>query len=450
MVSKRFAFLVILRIILLMLTLTALAFIFARTELFFNQIILLGVIILQVSELIRFVTHTNRELAKLLLAIRYSDFSISFKGSKRGKSFKELQEAFVEIIEAFKKVSVEKEAQFRFLKVIVDNIKVGVIAIKEEYSVELMNEGAQEILKISTPNYWKQLQQLLPHFSQEIEDMGDKDKRLLELNIKGEKLQVSAQVNRLKILGYRYTIITFQDIKSEIEQKEIEAWHKLIRVLTHEIMNSVTPVTSLTETMLMLLEEEGKPLPLADLTEETLEDLRFSMKTIQKRSAGLLHFVDDYRRLTKIKALDLEEVKVKDMLNEMAMLLKTDAKKDNIKIEVRSPEYLSIGMDRKLIEQVLINLITNGRHALEGTEDGKIEISGYEKDQTKIIEVKDNGTGIEAEKQDQIFIPFYSTKAEGSGIGLSLSKQIMKKHKGDLTVKSDVGNGATFYLTFKY
>lgn len=450
MVSKRFAFLVILRIILLMLTLTALAFIFARTELFFNQIILLGVIVLQVSELIRFVTHTNRELAKLLMAIRYSDFSISFKGGKRGKSFKELQEAFVEIIEAFKKVSVEKEAQFRFLKVIVDNIKVGVIAIKEEYSVELMNEGAQEILKISTPNYWKQLQQLLPHFSQEIEDMGDKDKRLLELNIKGEKLQVSAQVNRLKILGYRYTIITFQDIKREIEQKEIEAWHKLIRVLTHEIMNSVTPVTSLTETMLMLLEEEGAPLPLKDLTEETLEDLRFSMKTIQKRSAGLLHFVDDYRRLTKIKALELEEVKVKDMLDEMAMLLKTDAKKDNIEITVKAANYLTIGMDRNLIEQVLINLVTNARHALERTEDGKIEISGYEKDHAKIIEVSDNGLGIEAEKQDQIFIPFYSTKAEGSGIGLSLSKQIMKKHKGDLTVKSEAGNGATFMLTFKY
>jgi len=448
MVSKRFAFLVIIRIILLMLSLTALAFIFARTELFFNQIILLGIVILQVSELIRFVTHTNRELAKLLLAIRYSDFSISFKGSKRGKSFKELQEAFVEIIEAFKKVSVEKEAQFRFLKVIVDNIKVGVIAIKEEYSVELMNEGAQEMLKTSTPNYWKQLQQLLPHFSQEIEDMEDGEKRLLELTIKDEKLQVSAQVNRLKILGYRYTIVTFQDIKSEIEQKEIEAWHKLIRVLTHEIMNSVTPVTSLTETMLMLMEKDGQPMPLSDLTEETLEDLRFSMKTIQKRSEGLLHFVDDYRRLTKIKALDLEEVKVKELLSEMAMLLKSDAEKENIKIKIDAPEYITISMDRNLIEQVLINLITNARHALQGKTDGTIEISAFEDGYRKVIEVKDNGTGIEIAKQDEIFIPFYSTKVEGSGIGLSLSKQIMKKHKGDLTVKSEVGKGASFLLIF--
>ncbi len=450
MVSKRFAFLVILRIVLLMLTMTALAFIFARTELFFNQIILLGVIILQVSELIRFITHTNRELAKLLLAIRYSDFSISFKGTKKGKSFRELQDAFVEIIEAFKKVSVEKEAQFKFLKVIVDNLKVGVLAIKEDYSVELMNAEAQNLLKISTPNYWKQLQQLLPHFAQEITDMEDRDKRLLELNIKGEKLQISTQINRLKILNYRFTIVTFQDIKSEIEQKEIEAWHKLIRILTHEIMNSVTPVTSLTETMLMLLEENGKPLALEELSEETLEDLRFSMKTIQKRSEGLLHFVDDYRRLTRIKALELEEVKVKEMLEEMAMLLKADAQKENVKISVNAPEYLSIAMDRKLIEQVLINLMTNARHALETTDNGSITISAYSDQHSKVIEVKDNGMGIDTAKMEQIFIPFYSTKEHGSGIGLSLSKQIMKKHKGDLSVKSVIGDGATFYLTFKY
>lgn len=450
MVSKRFAFLVILRIILLMLTLTALAFIFARTELFFNQIILLGVIIIQVSELIRFITHTNRELAKLLLAIRYSDFSISFKGTKKGKTFKELQDACVEIIDAFKKVSVEKEAQFKFLQVIVDNLKVGVVAIKEDYSIELMNAEAQRLLKTSTPNYWKQLQQLLPHFAQEITDMEDRDKRLLELNVKGEKLQISTQVNRLKILNFRYTIVTFQDIKSEIEQKEIEAWHKLIRILTHEIMNSITPVTSLTETMLMLLEENGKPLAHEELTEETLEDLRFSMKTIQKRSEGLLHFVDDYRRLTRIKAIEPEEVKVKGMLEEIATLMRAETQKDGVEISVTAPEYLSMAMDRKLIEQVLINLITNARHALENSENGNIQISASSDQHSKIISVKDNGTGIDAAKMEQIFIPFYSTKEEGSGIGLSLSKQIMKKHKGDLIVKSTLGEGATFYLTFKY
>lgn len=449
MVSKRFALLVIIRIVLLMLTMTALAFIFARTELFFNQIILLGIIIIQVSELIRFVTHTNREISKLLMAIRYSDFSISFKGKKRGKSFEELQNAFVEIIEAFKKVSVEKEAQFKFLKVIVDNIKVGVIAVKEDHSIELMNKSAQDLLKIATPNYWKQFQQLQPSFAAEIESMSDNDKRLIELQVNGEKHQVSAQLNRLKILNYRYTIVTFQDIKSEIEQKEIEAWHKLIRILTHEIMNSVTPVSSLTETMIMLLEEEGQAKKLEELNEETLEDLRFSLKTIQRRSEGLLHFVEDYRKLTRVKSIEMQKTDLQELVRSTVNLLKKEFEKSKVTVDIHESVKGEINMDQKLIEQVLINLLTNAKQATENVESAKVLISGQQNSNEFILSVSDNGPGISKVKQDQIFIPFFSTKEEGSGIGLSLSRQIMKKHGGNLTVASEENQGATFKLTFK-
>lgn len=451
MVSKRFALLVIIRIVLLMLTLTALAFIFAKTELFFNQIILVSVIIIQVSELIRFITYTNRELAKLLLAIRYSDFSISFKGKKRGKSFQELQEAFVEIIDAFKKVSVEKEAQFKFLKVIVDHINVGIIAIKEDYEIELMNQSATDTLKVSVPNYWKQFQQLLPHFAEEITHMDDNERKLMELNIKGDALQISVHLTKIKILNYRYNIITFQDIKNEIEQKEIEAWHKLIRILTHEIMNSVTPITSLSETMLMLLQtEERKQKPISEVTEEDMEDLTFSLNTIQKRSEGLLHFVDDYRRLTKIKRLELEKLPVKAVVEDITNLLQSEFKRENVGLKTNIQSDFEIAIDEKLIAQVLINLLTNARHAVEDVENPEVKIKAYYEDRNKIIEIQDNGCGIEPQKMDQIFIPFFSTKEQGSGIGLSLSKQIMKKHKGDLKVRSEQGQGSSFFLVFRY
>jgi len=451
MVSKRFALLVIIRIGLLMVTLTALAFIFAKTELFFNQIILGSIIIIQVSELIRFITYTNRELAKLLMAIRYSDFSISFKGKKHGKSFQDLQEAFVEIIDAFKKVSVEKEAQFKFLKVIVDHINVGIVAIKEDYQIELMNQTAADMLKVTVPNYWKQFQQLLPHFSEEITQMEDNERKLIELRIKGQSMQVSVHLTKIKILNYRYRIITFQDIKSEIEQKEIEAWHKLIRILTHEIMNSVTPITSLTETMLMLLQDDEKVRkPMSELTEEDLEDLTFSLNTIQKRSEGLLHFVDDYRRLTKIKQLELEKMRVKAIVDDMANLLKMEFDKTGVALTIDIRSDFEFSIDEKLVAQVLINLLTNARHAVEDTENPSVTVKAYYEEAYKIIEVQDNGMGIEPEKMDQIFIPFFSTKEHGSGIGLSLSKQIMKKHKGDLRVKSEPGKGASFYLVFRY
>ena len=448
MFSKRFAFLVILRIALLMLTLVALAFIFARTDLFFNQIILLGIVIIQVAELIRFVTFTNRELSRLLIAIRYSDFSISFKGKKHGKSFKELQDAFVEIVEAFKKVSVEKEAQYKFLQVIVENIKVGMIAIKEDYEVELMNKQAEELLGIDKPNYFKQLDALRPDFIAEVNQMLDNDRSLIELDDKGKKLQISMQVNRLKILNLRYTLITFQNIKSEIETKEIEAWHKLIRILTHEIMNSVTPITSMSETMLMLLEENKQPKRIDELDEETLEDIRFSLKTIQKRSDGLLHFVEDYRKLTKIKSLDPETVSAKDLISSIEKLLKSDLDKEGIQLSTKIEAGLNIRMDRKLIEQVLINLIANAKHAVEKADQPKIMINAYSDFRHKYISITDNGIGVELSKQEQIFIPFFSTKEKGSGIGLSLSKQIMKKHNGDLILSSQPGEGATFFLEF--
>ncbi|WP_260311302.1 sensor histidine kinase [Roseivirga seohaensis] len=434
-----------------MLTLTGLAFIFAKTELFFNQIILLSIVIIQVAELIRFITFTNRELAKLLLAIRYSDFSISFKGKKHGKSFQELQDAFVEIIEAFKKVSVEKEAQFRFLKVIVDNVNVGIITIKEEHQIELMNKTAQNLLGVGVPNYWKQLQQLSPQFSREFSEMDDNERKLVELNVKGDKLQISAHVTRLKILNFRYSIITFQNIKSEIEQKEIEAWHKLIRILTHEIMNSVTPITSLTETMQMMLHKgENLEKSIDEISEGDLADIRFSLETIQRRSEGLLHFVDDYRKLTRVKNLDKERVDATELLENMAQLMKPELQKENITMELHLKSTFELSIDRKLIEQVLINLITNAKHALKDTENPLITLKTYLRESEKVIEVTDNGMGIDESKIDQIFIPFFSTKEQGSGIGLSLSKQIMKKHKGDLTVKSESGQGASFFLVFKY
>ena len=398
--------------------------------------------------MIRFVTFTNRELSRLLLAIRYSDFSISFKGKKHGKSFKELQDAFVEIVEAFKKVSVEKEAQYKFLQVIVENIKVGMIAIKEDYEVELMNKQAEELLGIDKPNYLKQLDALRPDFIAEVNHMLDNDRSLIELDDKGKKLQISMQVNRLKILNLRYTLITFQNIKSEIETKEIEAWHKLIRILTHEIMNSVTPITSMSETMLMLLEENKQPKRIDELDEETLEDIRFSLKTIQKRSDGLLHFVEDYRKLTKIKSLDPETVSAKDLISSIEKLLKSDLDKEGIQLSTKIEAGLNIRMDRKLIEQVLINLITNAKHAVEKADQPKIMINAYSDFRHKYISITDNGIGVELSKQEQIFIPFFSTKEKGSGIGLSLSKQIMKKHNGDLILSSQPGEGATFFLIF--
>ncbi|HRX01316.1 MAG TPA: HAMP domain-containing sensor histidine kinase, partial [Cyclobacteriaceae bacterium] len=253
------------------------------------------------------------------------------------------------------------------------------------------------------------------------------------------------------ILDKPHKLITFQDINSEIEQKEIEAWHKLIRILTHEIMNSVTPIASLTETMQTLLEDKnGNQRKAQEISDETIKDILFSLKTIHKRSEGLLSFVDTYRKLTKIPQPTLETFHVRDMLEQISTLMHHHLKGTSVKFEVNAtPTDLLVHADPKLIEQVVINLVTNSIHALENKPDGLITLNAYEENNRIVVEVSDNGKGIPEKELEEIFVPFFSTKKEGSGIGLSLSKQIMSLHGGTIKVKSQPGVGTSFFLNFK-
>jgi two-component system nitrogen regulation sensor histidine kinase NtrY len=448
MIYKRFTFLIILRIVLLLGTVIIISLIFGDKRLFFNQIILTLILMLQVWELIRFVNHTNRELAKLFYAIRHSDFSITFKQSILGKSFKELRESMIDIIQAYKQVKIEKEAQFHFLQMLVNQLHIGIIVMENEDHITLINPTAESLVGIEGLKNWKLLEVRNPAFTKEIEHLGGNGKKLLELKSNGETRFLSVDVRTLIILDKPLKLVTLQDINSEIEQKEIEAWHKLIRILTHEIMNSVTPISSLTETMQSFLENSsGKEKPLVELKQETISDIRFSLNTIQKRSDGLLHFVENYRKLTKVPKPVPEKLLLKQFLNGLEKLMAPELTRKNISFIVKSDDS-SVEIDPVLIEQVLINLTTNSLHALENIVNAKIEIKGYTKEKQTVIEVTDNGKGIHPKELSEIFIPFFSTKKEGSGIGLSLSKQIMSLHGGSIKVRSEVNTGTTFYLHF--
>ena len=451
MFYKRFTFLIILRVALLLINIFILSFIFGDNRLFFNQIILFGILIIQVWELIRFVNHTNRELARLFLAIRHSDFSITFKDLPMTKSFQELQASMIEIVQAFKDAKIEKEAQYQFLQVLVRQLHFGIITLENENTITIINPMAEQLAGIHGVKNWKLVQQLNPVFAQRIDELGSSARSLIQFSVQGEPRILAVDIRTPIILGKPHKLITFQDINSEIEQKEIEAWHKLIRILTHEIMNSVTPIASLTETMQTLLEDkQGNQKKTADLQEETIKDIRFSLKTIHKRSEGLLSFVETYRKLTKIPQPVIEIILVKEMLEEILQLMHQDTRQNAIEVTVDvTPKELAIQADPKLVEQVLINLVTNSIQAMEGNKTGKINLKGYEEKNRIVLEVTDNGKGISEKEMEEIFIPFFSTKKEGSGIGLSLSKQIMSLHSGTIKVKSRPKEGTSFYLYFK-
>jgi signal transduction histidine kinase len=239
------------------------------------------------------------------------------------------------------------------------------------------------------------------------------------------------------------------NIQSELDEKEMEAWQNLVRVLTHEIMNSVTPISSLAG----VVEDDIKSKmdqPVATFNKEEMEDMHLSIQTISKRSQGLIHFVREFKNLSQRPQPNLTQVKVKKLLEEMAVLQKKELIDNKIKIAINiEPEDLMISADKSMIEQVIINLVKNAMQSFSEQKEKVIQLKAYLDEKTRpIISVSDNGDGIDPEALERIFVPFYSTKKTGSGIGLSLSKQIMRQHEGRITVKSKLGEGTEFMLRF--
>lgn len=417
------------------------------------------VIILLVVFLIKYVNNTNYSLVKFLDALKNEDYSVYFSPSKKGDSFVKVYDDFNLIIKIFKQNKIEKEAQYKYFKYIIEHVNLGIISILKsdlfsehsENEILFLNKAACNILHQPEHKYWHRLSNQVPWLVKEIKKIVDGGKMLVDYDVDLERKQLSLEVINIQLLNEDYLIITFQDIRSEIEQKEIEAWHNVIRILAHEMLNSFTPVASLASTIKSLTENEnGEPLQDIKIDKDDISDINAAATTIKKRSDGLLAFVKDYRTISSVPVPQLKKLNIKKLLLNVKLLMQHLADDKSIELIVASiPANATIMADSNLIEQVLINLINNSIHALDGKENPTIKLHCLiEPNKTSII-VTDNGKGIEEEIMDHIFIPFYTTKKNGSGIGLSLSKNILKKHGGNLLVSSQVGKYTSFSLIFK-
>ena len=453
MVYKRFTLSVILQLIGILVVLFCIAFLFFnldRNQYIYTFIVLLSVLSFQVYYLFRFLTRTNRELTKFIEAIKQEDYSLKYPTLKSKGSIAELHESLNTIIDAFKQVKIDREMQFNFLQLIIENIEIGIFAINKRQEIVLMNSAAEKLLAVHKSKNWRQLKMKAEYFCDEAETIFTGGKKLIEWKSNEKSLNLSIEIINTALLGQPHKLITIHDIKKEIEQKELDAWIKLIRVLNHEIMNSTTPISSLTETILMLLEDKKKgQKSITELNEQVINDVIGSVKTIQKRSDGLYDFVNEYRKLTKVPPPKIEQVRVKELIGDVTKLMEQSVSDKNIKLNYQiNPDDLIVKMDPNLIEQVLINLIKNSTEALEGTENPTILIEAGTTTDSSFISVTDNGHGIEPDLIDEIFVPFFSTKEAGSGIGLSLSRQIMRLHNGFISVKSIQNCETTFTLKF--
>jgi two-component system nitrogen regulation sensor histidine kinase NtrY len=443
---KDFRIRIAIRVLLLGLTMTLAVFMFGRPNMIFAAGLTSLIIVFQLIDIYRFVSQTNRKLTRFLESIKYSDFASGFANDNYlGKSFRDLNESFNQVLEAFRKARSEKEENWQYLNTVVQQVRTGIISFSTDGVVQLINANAKRFIGIAN--------------LKNIEEIKSVNKNLYEaLKVepgkgtlyKGNDFQLTIQATELRIRNNTVTLVTLQNIQSELQKQELDAWQNLTRVLRHEIMNSITPISSLTSTLREVLDQDMvKKDDNYEMKAESAEDLREGLTTIENRSKGLIKFIDAYREYTSLPQPKIQTVKLKDLIDKTASFMKQELKTKNIEFKATCEnDYITIQADEEMIEQVLINLVKNAIESVNQTENGKIELTGKYVDSNVLIEVADNGPGIIPEAINRIFVPFFTTKKTGSGIGLALSRQIMQMHNGTITVESELDVRTIFTLRF--
>lgn len=444
MVYKHFRLLCAVRVAGVCATAYLFFFLFFETAHYATLVIVGAWALYQTWALIHFVERTNRDLTRFLQAIRYEDFSQSFTGAGLGSAYQDLKNAFNDVLDAFRKTRAEKEEHFRYLHTVVQHVGVGLVCYAPDGRVELVNAAALRLFCVPNLRQVHDLAAFSTDLVKTLLGLRTGGRALVKVDRDDELLQLVVYATELRMRGQRFILASIQNIQSELEEQEMEAWQSLIRVLTHEIMNSITPISSLAATARGLV-PEGEEVRM---DAEALGDIRLALNTIQNRSEGLLHFMETYRALTRIPKPDFQIFQVRELFARVVQLMQPECEARGIALYTRiDPGALELTADPDLVEQVLINLIRNSVQALAGRENARIDLTAH-LDTRVLIRVTDNGPGILEEVQARIFIPFFTTRREGSGIGLSLSRQIMRLHRGTISVKSRPDVETVFTLRF--
>lgn len=450
MFYQRFTFRLILYILAINILILVLIQLIDSTRFWFTISGLAILIILLIYRLYQEIDRVNKDIQRFRQALKNRDHTLAFgPKSTATRSFPELYETFQEILRSQKNIQLEQDALFQLTQTILQQIPAGIIVLKENkeadqpVEITLMNPAAVDLLQSPGYNYWHRLAARNPEFTAEVEKIRQGGKRFISVKHPEKTAQLAIEVIPLQLYQHLYSIIYFQDIKDEIESKETEAWNRLVGVISHEILNSITPICSLSATLDTLIGARTY------LDEADLADIKPAIQTINRRSSGLLDFVKDYRLIAELPAPDLQPLAVSETLEQLKTLMQPFAAAQQISLEIeQTSARVMFSGDLKLVEQALINLVTNSIHALDGIKDPYILIE-YQLEGKKVhLTVTDNGRGINEEHLDKIFIPFFSTRKNGSGIGLTITRNIMKMHSGTLQVKSIPFEKTSFSLVF--
>jgi len=444
---KRYQERILIRVLFMFLALSVSSFFLVKG--WYSQLMLmLPVVIVLLVDFYNFHRKAQQEVEQFVESIHYRDFSRYFDVKEAPLELQSLRQGFNEINTTFKTVSREKETQFQYLQKILELINTGILSY-EHRSGEIgwMNESFKNMLGVPYLKTINSLERRDANLYKEILNIRPGENKIVSLTRDKNVYKALMAATAFQTEGKVYKLVAFQDVNEALDETEAKAWQRLLSVMTHEIMNSVAPISSLAETMLNRLQESARLLvgqPGA------LEDLELGIGTIRKRSEGLLKFAETYRSLNKITTLSLKRIYARDLFETMHVLMEPTLVQKNIEMDILlSDTDLAIEVDTNLLEQVLINLVVNAIDAVKERAEPLITLSASTAPSGRpVIKVSDNGMGMSPEVMDNIFIPFFSTKKTGSGIGLSLCKQIMLLHKGNIQVQSVEGVGSSFILQF--
>jgi len=408
------------------------------------------VLALLVTELWRYVNRTNREVARFLDAVRFADYSQRFDFEAAGSGFADLGRTFTAIMDELRSRRSGQESEMRHQKALIEHIPVPLMTVHADDAITLQNNAARRLFGPAHVTRVGDLKQFGPGFARAVDEAIPGDRQLVTFTVEGAEYQLTLAATEIVIDGDRERLISLQDIQSEIDATQAEAWQDLVRVLTHEIMNSITPVTSLAQTAAELVDdvvrETGPESPFA----EELEDVQSAVSTVARRSGSLMQFIDSYRQITRLAPPEKKRVALVDLFETVTSLAAAEWADTRVSLASSvDPAGLYVYADRDLLEPVLLNLLRNAWQATKGVQDPAIELRGrLNRRGNTVIEVDDNGHGVAADIATKIFVPFFTTREGGSGVGLALARQVMIAHGGFIRLGQKRTAGTVFTLTF--
>jgi len=436
-------------ILILFLTLLATSYLLL-TKKYQWLLITVPVIFIQLLYVFRQQRKAYFELNDFVESVKYRDFSRRFSVKKAPLELKKLRAGFNEINDAFRNISREKETQYQYLQRIMEMMNTGILSYDAETGEVLwINESLKQLLQTPYLKTVNSLEKRNKELYKDLISLKSGESKISTFHSGLDSIKILLSATAFQTGDKKYILIGFQNVNRALNETESEAWRKLLRVMTHEIMNSVAPISSLADTLQNKLKEHQAGTRLNE--KETLSDINMGIHTIKKRSDSLLRFAETYRSLNKMASPELKIFFVCDLFENICNLMEPTLRQKEIELEILLKDpTLQLEADISLIEQVLINLVVNAVEAVKENETKLITLSGEAAKDKMILRVSDNGKGMPAEILDKVFVPFFTTKKNGSGIGLSLSRQIMQAHHGSIQVVSEVDKGTVFTLQFPH